>query len=113
MSISDNQSDVTRYGELSSCSVGSHPAWGCFYSDDSKPGPQGRREAEWQQLAGGQKGLGVLELKQEQIELFSSAQSQHTIYKLADALNSRNKVSKAWRLRSLTPHHCLVLSVSA
>lgn len=58
-------------------------------------------------------GLGVLELKQEPIELFSSAYTQHTIYKPADTLNSRNKVSKAWRLRSLTPHHCLVLSVSA
>lgn len=58
-------------------------------------------------------GLGVLQLKQEQIELFSSAQTQHTIFKPADALNPRNKVSKAWRLRSPTPHHCLVLSVSA
>lgn len=57
--------------------------------------------------------LGVLELKQEQIELFSSAQTQHAIYKLADAPNSRNKVSKAWRLRSPTPYRCLVLSIRA
>lgn len=83
-SISDNQGDVTGEGRRQ---IGN--SW---------------RQAGRARCSGVDTGAG---------ELFSSAQSRHTIYKLADALNSTNKVSKAWQLRAPAPHRCLALSITA